>query len=96
MSNKKLTLYDLNTGCDEFGNFAKLVANLMAVEYEEVLVDKEKDTKNFKKSFNGKFPVLELQDGKTCLCEPLSIAKFLASDKYEFYGPDPIKKAQVD
>ena len=58
MEKNNLTLYDLNTGCDEFGNFVKLVARLMSVEYDEVTVNKEKDTKNYKKSFNGKFPVL--------------------------------------
>ena len=60
MEKNNLTLYELNTGCDEFGNFVKLIAKLMSVEYTEVIVNKEKDTQNFKKSFNGKFPVLEL------------------------------------
>lgn len=48
------------------------------------------------KSFTGKLPFIELEDGKTCLTEPLSIAKFFSSNKYNFYGPDEIERAQVD
>ena len=96
MESKSLTLYELNTGCDEFGNFIKLVARLMSIEYFTVEVDKDKDDRLFKKSFTGRFPVLELEDKKTCFCEPLSIAKYLANDMYGFYGPDQIEKAKVD
>ena len=39
---------------------------------------------------------MELEDGITCISEPLSICKFLASNKLGFYGPDAISKAQVD
>jgi glutathione S-transferase len=59
-------------------------------------VDPEKLPKNMPKSFSGKLPFIELEDGKTCLTEPLSIAKFFSSNKYNFYGPDEIERAQVD
>ena len=93
MENNKETLYELNTGCNEFGNFVKLVANLMSVEYHTVVIDEQKDSKLMKKSFTGKFPVLELQDGKTCLSEPLTIAKYLARDNHSFYGTNICNQA---
>ena len=96
MESTHLTLYELNTGCDEFGNFIKLVAKLMATEYIVVEVNKEKDENLLRKSFTGRFPVLELEDKKTCFCEPLAISKYLANDRHGFYGPDPIEKAKID
>jgi len=58
METKNLTLYELNTGCDEFGNFIKLVATLMSTEYITKVVDPNKDENLMRKSFTGKFPVL--------------------------------------
>ena len=40
------------------------------------------------KSISGKMPVLELEDGMTCITEPISIAKHFSHDKLGFYGPD--------
>ena len=60
METSSLTLYELSKGSNEFGDFVKLIANLMSMEYTLVKVDAEKEDKNLKKSFNGKFPVLEL------------------------------------
>lgn len=40
--------------------------------------------------------MLQLQDGKTCISESLSIAKFLSNNKYGFYGPDLMERAQID
>ena len=98
MEHQNLTLYELTTvdGADDYGNFIKLIASMMSVEYKVVKVDKEKDTKLFNKSFNGKFPILELHDGKTYLCEPLSIAKYLSNNKHGFYGPGQSEKVLVD
>ena len=67
----------------------------MEVEYLSVAVDQQKDTHIMQKSLTGKFPLLELPD-KTCLSEPLTIARFLSADKYGFYGPDASQKALVD
>jgi glutathione S-transferase len=47
------------------------------------------------KSFNGKWPVLELQDG-TCVSESLAIAKFFSDNKLNFYGPNASHKAQIN
>jgi len=97
-----LKLYELKTPSDEFGNFVKIVAKLMEVEYLSVSLDAndKKDKATIEsltnKSLTGKFPMLELSDGKTYISEPLSIARFLASDKYGFYGPDGIEKAKTD
>lgn len=74
----------------------------MEVEYLQVILDEndKKDKATIEslksKSLTGKFPMLELSDGKTYISEPLSIARFLSSDKYGFYGPDAIEKAKTD
>ena len=44
----------------------------------------------------GKFPVLQLSDGQTCISESLSIAKFFANNKHGFYGPDETERVQID
>ena len=67
----------------------------MEVEYLSVTIT-DADTQLLKKSMNGKFPVLELQDEKTTICEPLSIARYVANGKLGFYGPDLDTKSQVD
>ena len=67
----------------------------MEVEYLSVEVDKTKDAEIIQKSLTGKFPMLELPD-KTCICEGLTIARYLSSDKYGFYGPDSTQKAKID
>ena len=81
-------------------NFIKVVAKLMATEYLAEMVDpKGKDFEETikRKSMNGVFPVLQLADERqTCLCEPLSIAKYLSADKYGFYGPNVADKALID
>ena len=87
--------YELNEPSDEFVNFVKVVARLMEVEYLSVPLNTEKDTVIMQKSLTGKFPLLELPD-KSCICEPLTIARFLSEGKYGFYGPDSCQKAQVD
>ena len=74
----------------------------MEVEYLQVILDvnDKKDKATIEslqnKSLTGRFPMLELSDGKTYISEPLSIARFLATDKYGFYGPDIIEKAKTD
>ena len=40
--------------------------------------------------------MLELEDGKTCISEPLSIARVLSNNKLGFYGPDASTRAQTD
>lgn len=88
-------MYELNEPTDEFVNLINVVARLMEVEYLSVSVNKEKDTQIMNKSLTGKFPMLELPD-KSCICEPLSIVRYLSAGKYGFYGPDASQKAHVD
>jgi len=90
-----MKLYEKQFGGDEYANFVKVVLRLMEVEYLSVTVAPT-DEELLKKSMNGKFPVLELKDEKTTLCEPLSIARFVADGKLGFYGPDLVTKSQVD
>ena len=80
-------MYEKPNSGDEFANFVKLVLRLMEVEYLSVTVS-DKDTTLLNKSLTGNFPVLELTDEKTCICEPLSIARYLSNGKLGFYGPD--------
>jgi len=40
------------------------------------------------KSLKGKLPILELDDGKTYISEPISIARVFSNNKLNFYGPD--------
>ena len=74
----------------------------MEVEYLQVILDEndKKDKATIEslksKSLTGKFPMLELSDGKTYISEPITIARFLATDRYGFYGPDAIEKAKTD
>lgn len=68
----------------------------MEVEYLSIPVDENKDKAIMDKSLTGKFPMLELQDGKTHICESLSIARYLSQDKYGFYGPDAADKARTE
>ena len=70
----------------------------MSVEYLTVELDpnNKKDQEIIAKSFTGKFPMLLLEDKQTYLCESLSIARYFASDKLNFYGPNAASKAQVD
>ena len=97
-----LKLYELQGGSDEFACFVRCVAKLMEVDYLTIKLDptnkKDVETMNNLKLKTplGKFPVLQLQDGNTCISESLSIGKFLANNLYGFYGPDPVERAQVD
>ncbi len=74
----------------------------MEVEYLTVVLDPadKKDNERIAqlrtKTPLGKFPVLELDDGKTFVSESLSIAKYWSNNKYGFYGPDESNKTQVD
>ena len=68
----------------------------MQVEYLSVpVVDDEKNKDVLSKTFNGKWPVLELQDG-ACISETLAIAKFFSDNKLNFYGPNQSHKAQIN
>ena len=40
--------------------------------------------------------MLELEDGVTCICESISIARFMSNNKYNFYGPDSANRALTD
>lgn len=80
---------------DDLG-FVQTVASFVQQEYLRVKVDAEKDIHILEKSHKNALPILELEDGKTWLSEPLSMARFLASDKLDFYGPDPVHRAKVD
>lgn len=59
-------------------------------------MDKSKDVDIVSKSIAGSFPILQLEDGETCLSESLSIARYLSNGKYGFYGPEILQKAKVD
>ena len=50
----------------------------------------EKEADILENSHTGRYPLLELEDGKTFLSEPLSIAKWFSNNKLNFYGPNPI------
>ena len=97
-----LKLFELSTGSDEFACFIRCVAKLMEVEYLTVKLNPsdKKDNETIEslklKTPRGKFPVLQLADGSTCISESLSIAKFLANNRYGFYGPDEAERAQID
>jgi glutathione S-transferase len=68
----------------------------MQVEYLSIpVVNNEKSQEVLNKTFNGKWPVLELQDG-TCVSESLAIAKFFSDNKLNFYGPSASSKAQIN
>ena len=66
----------------------------MQVEYISIPVNE--DSEHLTKSFNGKWPVLELEDGTTHISEALSIARHLSENKLGFYGPDASQKARIN
>jgi len=83
-------------GYDEDACFVKTVARLMQVEYLSVPVE-EKDAEDLsEKTAAGKFPMLEFEDGFTCISEPLSIARVFSNNKLGFYGPSVADKARID
>ena len=67
----------------------------MSTEYLVVKVE-DSDTTTQLRSVTGKFPMLQLEDGETCISEPLSIARVLSNNKFGFYGPDIAQRAQAD
>ena len=82
-------------GYNEDSCFVKTVARLMQVEYLSVPIT-DKDEAIIARSFTGRFPLLEFEDGVTCISEPISIARVFSNNKLGFYGPDPAQRAQVD
>ena len=97
-----LKFFELTTGSDEFACFVRCVSKLMEVDYLSIKLDPadKKDAEVIDRlkmrTPLGRFPVLQLSDGQTCISESLSIAKFLANNKHGFYGPDEVERAQID
>jgi len=68
----------------------------MQVEYLSVAVSDKEMSDIASKSLSGRFPMLELEDGQTCISEPLSIARVLSNNKLGFYGPSIAERARID
>jgi hypothetical protein len=89
-------------------NFIKLALSMMEVEYYEIVLQGNQNTKDGKdgekiqtlasKSFasSSKFPLLESDDGSIILSEALSIFKWLSRNKYAGFYDHPMIDQWID